>query len=291
MPEIPSEPRPRAGIDARLASFGATTPGLTAPDAARRRGNQRTRRARVLLGGAGVVVLAGALAGGVLLSGGGADRVSIPDVAATPTSNSRETPTASPSPQPSPSASGSADPVPSRDAASRTAYLTAALIDGGAISRALGVDDVAESDGYPVTPHGCNGTVPLPADAPQFPVGGDRVTRGFQPGGAQELIAYRTEADARTAYDLLITALRRCPKDSAPTEFIVGGLQGASLTRTYLHAVDAELVVPIAVEQIGRVISTVSAPFVKDLDWPRRPTPLPALADEAAKAVRAAGLG
>lgn len=235
-------------LENRLAGLrGLPAAPLPGAEAARVRGQQRTRRTRAALAGAGALVAVLALSAGVALGGGGTERNTLP-----------------PAP-PGPSEVG----------------LSAVLLDAEDVAAVRPGEawEVRATDDFPFDPlpPGCARDVfgDPEQTALRFLDGPETVDGDLTVG--HSLKAYDGEDAAQAAYERVVASIRSCG-ESAPGPQVVAGEPASTPTRTYgTFAADTRTVV-FAVERVGAVLSGVAIRSFELND-------IPPLADAAAAKV------
>lgn len=211
--------------DLDLSPLARTPVGpLPGAGAARERGEQRTRRTRAALAGAGALVAVLALTAGTALSGG-RDRVA-PAPFADPSPRAVEEGLAGSLLDPE-DLPGNWEPRPTRD------YPFAPLPDG--------CRDEQEVFGAPA------------ATAARFLDGEGRIV-------GHALKGYADEAQAQAAFGRMVDAIEACGE---PTFTLLGGLAGSGPDRVYGRYVQAELGVGFVVERFGAVLSGTAVRAVR----------------------------
>lgn len=185
--------------------FDAPVPVMPGAAAARARGSQRTRRTRAALVAATAVATVLAVVAGVSLTGGGADRETLPP--------------ASPPASPAPSAAPRTDP---------SGPAAAALLREEDAESALGGDWQEAADGPALLPASC----PEGGFDEVQPV--NAAERRMQSPDALALTQlvrlYADDDTARRAWGALVDDVQACPRVE-----VVGGLPGSGPTQAYVR--------------------------------------------------------
>lgn len=220
-------------LENRLAGLHALPVApLPGAEAARRRGEQRTRRTRAGLAGAGALVAVLALSAGAAIGGGGPERMAPPP----------------------------ARPGPSADA---EVGLSVSLLDAAdvAAARAGGAWEVRPTDDFPFDPlpAGCADQAEVfggPVETALRFLDGPETADGPLTVG-HSLKAYAAEDQAQAAFQRVVQAIRTCGETSDGPQ-VIAGEPASTDTRTYGTLRAGTRTVVFAVERVGAVLSGVA---------------------------------